>query len=209
MPHVVTPTKNPSPPDIQKKQSVVTRQQSLDEHRQYLNWLQVGRLLCYPDLCIEFIRTDLEKKGKMWEWNAAQRSDYFEIDGKAEELEPRVRATFRTALLMIGATTSSGNMRSALKSLARASFRISVVYVERRLLMDGKRTEGEVDSWFNSEFERGNRKLREVERVARCLSMEVQTSFIWANSLDEVINQTRRGDTASFAAVVDARDIPV
>jgi hypothetical protein len=141
------------------------------------------------------------------EWNALKQPSIDRRQNVEDITDTKARIYRKqTVLLVIGPTTSMANLEDVLRSFEQPDVRISVVYTSKPPLLDGTRTEGEVDFEFASELETGNVKLLEAKKIAREFGFYVETSFVWSNSVKEIVKRSRKEN--EYDMVIDIRDIP-
>ena len=138
-------------------------------------WSDVGAVLGYPENWMQIIRANLQQKGKSWDW-------------KEEREAPR--SAYDAPVVIIDAETPVKQIKNAILRAEQNETSISVVYTARPPLVSETRKSGEVDEQFSRELGRGRAILDSVENEARKMGVHIKTSFVWANSREELLDQS-------------------
>lgn len=164
--------------------STVVKESQLEiDAEQEKTWAKLSSVIGYPSDWMRLIRSDLQGQGKSWNWKPS-----------TEQVQPPENNPLERggeALLIINAKTPSKAISNMLLLAERSNANLSVVYTEMPPKMAEYKTAAEVDLEFLNGLESGRSKLAKLEKEAKYIGVKVNTSFVWAESIDSITKNAR------------------
>ncbi|MDG7002190.1 MAG: universal stress protein [Nitrososphaerota archaeon] len=165
----------------------ITESQVKLDAEQERAWAALSSAIGYPANWMSAIRHSLQKQGKSWHW---QQMNAEQIQLPSSKLLEQGGE----AILIINANTQYKAVSNTLLLAESCGATLSVVYTAKPPSMSDYKTPGEVDSEFVNALEFGRARLAKIEREAKDIGVKVNTSFIWADSIDKITKNVADAD---------------
>ena len=150
-------------------------------------WAALSSAIGYPANWMSTIRHSLQRQGKSWRWQQLS----------TEQIQLPSRKPLEQggeALLIINANTPYKAVSNTLLLAESCGATLSVVYTAKPPSMSEDKTPGEVDSEFVNGLEFGRFRLAKIEKEAKDMGVKVNTSFVWAESIDKITKNAQYVD---------------
>ena len=140
------------------------------------SWLNVGRILGYPDSWMSYLKDTLASEGKSYQWEKVEnpRTD---TESKSEQI------------LLVGLQTSEKTISRDLLSAEQSNSPVRVIFTAKPPLVSGHSSSGSTDMEFQRILDEGRRRLGEIESHAKKLGVPVTGEFIWAESSKDILRE--------------------